>query len=299
MKLLCIFLVACLGAGARAEMTLPPGVPKIRWTPDPLYSEEGFRLGTIIRFGEHWFWHFEGQLMMGFNASPENIIDHDCVRIETAAADKLKNEAQQQAAKKKIASNCLIGPNPWPFSVVDRNLFKQIGSGSVTPVVVYYTRAIGSPAGAVLVPSAKALFTSTDNYVTKIWPINPNFPTPSSYTEGTGEFPPSDNVSFSSGTIQGHVVKASMDHLLFKTYEILVQQSQGGSDFIRLSVDDSKLFDHIVMMMFTGKELKVHFTQLFSIEGYWLSEFRGYSTYYRVTSVEISDGKPPMKRNVK
>jgi hypothetical protein len=299
MKFLCIFLTAFLSFGALAEVKLPAEIPKIRWTPDPLYSEEGFRLGTIIRFGEHWFWHFEGQLMMGFDSNPGILMDHDCERIETKAADRLKNEKKRQAAIKNIATNCLIGANPWPFSVVDRNLFNQIGSSSVTPVVVYYTRAIASPAGAVLVPSAKALFTSTDNYVTQIWPIDPNFPAPSVYTEGSGELPPSDKVAFSSGTIQGHIVKASMDHLLFKTYEIVVQQSQGGSNFIRLSVDDSKLFDHIVMMMLTGKELKLNFTQLFSIEGYWLSIFPGYSTYYRVTSVQISDEQPPMKENSK
>jgi len=297
MRVLAILFIAFLHRGSVAEVQLPPGVPKIRWSPNLLYTEEGFRLGSIVRFGEHWFWHFEGELMLGFNSTPGIIMDHDCVETETAATEKIKNEKKKRHALNAVNSKCLIGPNPWPFSVVDRKLFDKYSDASASPVVLYYTQAVNGPAGLVLLPSAKALFTSTDNYVTEIWPVDPNFPTSSSYTEGSGELPPADETSYTSGTFQGHVVKASIDHLLFKTYEIVVQESKGGASFVRLSVDDSKLFDHIVMMMLTGKEIKMRFDQLFSFEGDFLSSIRGYSTNYRVTSVQISDEQPPMKEN--
>ncbi len=296
MKVVLLLLIFILTPNLRAE-SLPEGIPRVRWSPNPLYSEEGFRLGVILQFSSHWFWHYEGELMMGFDSTPMTIMDHDCLERETAAAQSLANENRKQYALKAVAKDCIIGKNPWQFSSVDPQLYERFNKASVTPVVIYYTRAVTDAAGAIKLPSLRAVFAGTDNFVTKIWPVNPDFNAPASFAIGQGEAPSEDMVGLTSGTLQGHIIKATMDHLLFKTYEITVQESKGGSSFTRLSIDDKDLFDHVVMMMLTGKQLKIDYKQLFNIEGSWLSALRGYSTNFRVMRVQISEEQSPMKDN--
>jgi hypothetical protein len=138
----------------------------------------------------------------------------------------------------------------------------------------------------------RALWTYTLNYVQKIFPIDPDLPAFKFFSLDKGEMPVATAVNPAEGYTKGRVVKASMDHLIRKTYEITFQQGAHGTNFTRLSVNSSEMFDHLVLSMLTGKQVRIGYLRMFSWEGFWVSAVRGYKTYYRVTSVEILPDEP-------
>lgn len=276
-------------------MGLPPDIPKVRWLPDPFYSEEGFRLGYLFKFESQLLWHFEGKLNLGSGSSPMTILDRDCVSGETARAAAAKNPNRKKIITADISKRCLIDQNPWDFSAVDPKLFQEYNNYPAAPVVVYYTHSLDTAIGAFSNFFPPAVFAKTDNYVHNIWPVSPEVQIPDHFSSERRDVPVAKEISPASGSLEGRVVKATMDHLFFKTYEILFQEGFAGSNFTRLSVNDSAMFDYLVSTMFTGKVIRIGYVRLFAIEGSFFSLVRGYSTNYRVVSADISPNQPPME----
>jgi hypothetical protein len=283
-KILVIFLSAWMSFAAQADDSpLPKDVPRVRWSPDPIYSEEGFRLGYIIDFEAQRFWHYEGSLLMGFDTNPAKIMDEKCVEDAQTAANAVKNPATRNAGLQAIDSDCLMMTNPWQFSVVDRKLYHQY-SGAKRAVVVYYNRPVWAPFGLLTTGSPWALIAQTLNYVEKIWYVNPDLSVAKYPSDSSGTDSPLINPA--SGYSVGYVVKASLDNLLRKTYEVTIQEGSSGADFKRMSVNDSTIFDHLIRAMLTGKKTKVGYVELVGAEGYLETEIRGYHTGYRIQSIE-------------
>lgn len=273
---------------ARA-VELPPYIPRVRYLPNPLFSEEGFRQGVILRFSAVIGWHYEGELMMGVDTSPMRIVDQECVTDEKVYADSLKNPERRQNALENVDESCLIDENPWQFSVVNESLYDQMAKlGSAKRVVVYYTKPIWAPIGAATNLHFQVLWAKTLNIVHDIWEVDPNFPLPKVFSIDQGELNLAPQIiSHADGYVEGRITKATLDHKLLKTYEVTIQLGQGGTNFMRMSVSDTEMYDHIVMSMLSGKLMRIGYSRLFkTIQGWW-SDIRGYRTIYRVTSLEV------------
>jgi hypothetical protein len=287
-------LVCTLPVQGYARITLPDGVPRVRWIPNPLYNEEGFRLGYILRFEDVIFWHFEGKFMMGFGSSPQTIIDKDCLAEATAAAQSKSNKRIRTKALERVNELCFVDVNPWPFSVLDPNLYADFKNVGVTPVVLYYTRPITKPYEIIQARSFRAIFSETRNFTQKMWRVDPNLKAPTFYSLEQGELPVARHVNPAVGYTEGRVVKATMDHYLRKTYEITLQQGRFGNNFARMSVNDSEMFDALVLSMMTGRLVRIGYLRLFDVYAWLSSIVWAYQTSYRITSVELlSDQEAP------
>jgi hypothetical protein len=233
------------------------------------------------------FWHYEAELMLGLGTSPDVMEDSACLTYETLAADAIQDQAKRDLALQQIREDCAIDRNPWPFSVVDYSLYQKSVSLAAAPVVVYYVRPIWSPIGVFESGSIKALWTYTKNYVTRIFPTNPDEPTFKFYSITEGELPFASKINPVSGYIEGRIIKATMESPIRKTYEVTIQEGALGNNFTSLSVNNSRLYDHIVMSMLSGRMVRVGYVKLFSWQGEVESLIRGYRTYYRMTSIEV------------
>jgi hypothetical protein len=265
---------------------LPPDIPQVRWRPDPLYIEEGFRYGYILNFDSVLGWRFEGLMMVGEGSSPGSLLDQDCVTQATAAASSINSSEDKQAATNRINQDCLIDQNPWSFSSLNKKLYHDF-KVPATPVVVYYVRT--APAmGLLEMLSVRTLWTNTDNYVEKIWRVgDQRFTPPQFFSIADRELPVVTHLNPAEGFLEGRVVKATINNPLRKTYEVDIQLSSSGSDFTRMSVDDSAMFDHLVLSMLSGRMMRFGFVRLFAFGEGWISTLMGYQTLYRITSIEL------------
>ncbi|NJL24049.1 MAG: hypothetical protein HC902_01925 [Calothrix sp. SM1_5_4] len=281
-----------LSAAAQGNV-LPGEIPRVRWSPNPTFSEEGFRLGYIMRFQDKLFWHYEGDFMMGYGSSPKRVLDRGCqVEFEKRIAGQ-RSASARAALTEQMDEACFIEINPWPFSAVDGDLYKRYQAFGIEPVVLYYTTSINSFFGVTHTGSLRALMTNTRNYVQDVYRTNPGLTAPTYYSLETGALPIARRVNPAEGFAEGRIVKASLDHYFRKSYEITFQQGRMGSNFIRLSVNNSAMFDHLVLAMLTGKPVRLGFLRLFNIQNWAASIFFAYGTAYRVTSVELlSDDRP-------
>lgn len=282
-----------------AQTELPPNVPRIRWSPNPTFTEEGFRLGYMLRVEARLLWNFEGKFMMGFGSSPEMIRDREC---ESEFIDRISRQNRPDTRLSMMTQKdqlCSIEMNPWRFSMVSPALFNRFRELPLIPVVVYYTRSTSSIFGATRTGSLRAFTTDTLNYVQDIFPTNPSSPAPNFFHIERGELPIAQTINPAAGFVEGRVVKASLSHFIRKSYEIIFQQGSLGNNYLRLSVNTQSMFDHLVLSMLTGEVVRLSYVRLFEVHGWLSSIFYAYSTNYRVTSVEIlRNSEPPAPPNM-
>jgi hypothetical protein len=98
------------------------------------------------------------------------------------------------------------------------------------------------------------------------------------------------HLNFVRGDIVGRVVKASLDHVILKTFEVTIQ-NQLDNSFSYLSVDDPQVFDALVRAMMSGRILKIGYIRLFGLQARLLSLVRGYDTADRIVSVDSADSR--------
>ena len=299
MKSLLVILIVLVCVESNAQTELPPNIPRIRWSPNPTFTEEGFRLGYILRVEARLFWNFEGKFMMGFGTSPEMMRDRECEIEFGQRIDRQTRTDPRLTMKDQMNELCSVEANPWRFSMVSPQLFNSFQNIGLVPVVVYYTRSTSSIFGAARTGSLRAFTTATLNYVQDVYPTNPNSPAPNFYHLERGELPVAQFINPAAGFVEGRVVKASLSHFLRKSYEITFQQGTLGNNYLRLSVNTQGMFDHLVLAMLTGEVVRLSYVRLFEVHAWLSSILYAYSTNYRVTSVEIlRTGEAPAPPNV-
>ena len=290
-----------------------PDVP--RFYVNPIKTEIGYRLGFVQDIRQPMNYpnsdtpilpHYEGKILMGYASAPSEIMDQHCLDQGFSRLSSHLTATQRRAHRIEIENLCRIDENPWPFTILDGKIYEQYGGGftrlndlSARPVLVYYFREAHSPLNIFAIWSTKnvyAVFADASSIVKRLWRVDPNFPAPKYYlnTNVGSLFDP--RVNPENGRIpSGRVVKATLDNKFFKTYEITVQQTIGNNNWRRLSVDNKEMFDHIVMAMRTGWLVSITYTELWGVEA-WVKSWIGYTTPYRVASIEIlspKKGKPP------
>lgn len=281
-----VLMAACFSLNSWAQVELPADVPRVRWEPNPLFSEKGFRLGYIPRasYGTY-LRNLEGYLLMGIGSNPTLIYDSECQKSYTARVSRSRDSKVIATLNQEMNENCLIDRNPWYFSMLGWDVYMRAKQSERLPVVVYYETAVNTPVAVVQNRSLRPVVNESLNIVYNIFTVDPNMAIPPPFRlPGGGVL---EAGSKRGGSIEGRVVKASLDHGLRKAYEITVQLSDIGNNFMRLSISESEMFDHIVYSMMTGHLVRLSYVRLFGAVNWMSSVFSAYSTNYRVTEVEI------------
>jgi len=269
------------GAWAVEAQDLPP----IEYNRNPYYQEEGYRLGSILNFYRYRIfpWSYEGTMMMGFGAGRQDFIDQLCLDARTQGTENIADANKRQTAVDQATRSCYIFTNPWPFSTLNHQLllaFEQLGNAQVSPILLHYS---------VPYISIENIITQTKNFVEGIYPINPDAKIAHSYHISESQIPFSGSLNIKRGFIDGRVVKASLDHLLRKSFEVTIQEGKLGNNFTRMSVDNQEVFNYILAAMLTGKLVHIEYLELIGFEASLVRVMRDYDTPYRVIGVELME----------
>jgi hypothetical protein len=269
-------LMISLATGFCGALAAPvtPEIPQLSIL-NVLNRSEGFILGYIQSFARKGYIvrSYEFGMTLGVGTSSDQI----CIDEKKEEAQQIPDLAKRQRSLSTIPQNCLVGSNPWLFSSLDRSLYNQIDGmmqTTVRPAVAHFSTPGLSP---------KQLFTGTSNYVDKIFPVDDYLV--QKHFEIRSWLPLWINPE--QGHIVGRVVMASLEHFVFKTYEVTIQRNGLGTSLTKLSLNDSDLFKQVVRAMLTGKVLRIGFIRLPGWYGKLLSVLRGYDTNFRILSVDI------------
>ena len=160
-----------------------------------------------------------------------------------------------------------------------RALVEEWAKIGVSPVLVHYERPVWA---------FSQYFTQTKNYVLGIYPINPPGRNQESKKLDRSLYL-GDVTSRGRRTIEGLIIKASLENPVRKTYEVIVEEGLSGNSFIGMSVDDTALYDYILQAMQTGKVLRITYVHFWDWEGAIPSAIFSYNTYYRIVEVKVSN----------
>jgi hypothetical protein len=284
-----LIFYALLGvAGAQTQFS---DLPKVEYTRNPYFESEGFRLGFLLEFAREGIaiWSYEGQFMVGYGADRVEMIDPTCFQGKTDWLNSVKDVTKKNKAMEAARKECYIFTNPWMFSTLDSriyNRYQELANTKATPVVLYYVTPFISP---------ENLITNTKNFVEGIYPVNESLELQPSFTATGSELPVGLNRE--QGYVNGRIVKASLDHVIRKSFEIVIQEGPLGNNFRRMSVSSQEMFDYIIKVMLTGREVRVGFLRLLGAENTLYRIGKDYDTAYRVTSVQLrhlTEGSPPI-----
>lgn len=275
MRSLCFLLTLLIPLATWAQKPdpndTPADFPIIRFSMNPFYHSTGFYLGHVlnVRRMRPILSTYEGEMMIGFGSNPRPVVDRRCVQAYVAA-QKSGTPAENQLAAEQ---ECALFPNPWKFSSLSLSLRDAITVIKERPVVIFYTNYLWVPSH---------ILTKTNNLAEAAFAVNPNLNLPSSF-----RVPAWARIHPEAGNITGRIVKASMENLLIKSYEVIIQESENSDNFRAMSVNDGALFRYITQAMLTGKKMRIEYIRLYRPHSWFLSTLLNYATQYRIISVDL------------
>lgn len=256
---------------------------------NPFFSTKGYILGEVGTIRNEgfpiWRYRYEGSLMQGIGNIPGPIIDNGCEeQRQSILVDRWmrgvnsKNEGLGVEVDGSFSENpCELGHNPLPFSFFSRRTAKKILYLRTGLEVFYFVRPTIAP---------QAVLTRTRNFIGDVWPIDRSIELEESIS--SRGLPVSRVVTRERGVVSGRVILATVENVVFKTYEIIIQSVAQGNEFKALSVHDPRVFDYLVDSMFAGRRVKIEFVRIAPGTGMF-SDLRGRWTHFRIVKVDLLD----------
>jgi hypothetical protein len=216
----------------------------------------GYYLGSVTRAANQGaLWNtFEATFLIGAHSPVGIIYDNNCLH------DILKTHDRK--------AKCEIGLNPWTFSSFNTN-YKNYFERYPGLILLRYVQRHFSP---VL---------ESHNIIREAFTVDSTIKLPQTKMEV-----PDLIVSYSTGYINGRVVRASLEGVARRTYELIIQGGDGGDHFYHMSVVHKNLFKFTVKAMLTGRPLRIHYERLYSAQAA-IRRALGYDTNYRVIGVQV------------
>ena len=251
---------------------------KVTGSLNPLRYSEGYAMGILANLKSTGVVinTLEGDLKLGHLSSKGGIVDNACVPQVVNRLLRKKEVKNSEEANARATRECTLQVNPWHFSNLDEGLLRDIRQMENSNVAVFFRSYFWIP------------FVDSDNYLIRVYPVNRDILKVGDFYESDGMVL-SRTIPYQKGYIDGRVVKASLDGVIRKAHEVLIQQGAGGDVFSRLSVDDNRVFDFIVKAMLSDRFLRIHYVRMFSTMAAPINAITGYDTSFRVFRVDIID----------
>jgi hypothetical protein len=277
-----IFLAAFLAfmltrnAGAQGFVGDVNDLPPVTWSFNPLRYREGYVLGTIAQAANRglFFHTLEGEFKLGVNSTKGGYVDIGCAKDQMPGADVQVNAGD---LPENVMNKCLVAINPWPFSNYNQHLIADLNMVIGKPVLGFFSSYSILP------------LTDSRNYLSKVFVVDPDRLKVGDSYDATEDMLIAGIFHYSTGSVEGRIVEASMDGVIRKRYELIVQTGSAGDIFRQISVSDGKLFRYCLQAMSTGRYLKIDYFELLSPLAVPIDLIRGYNTYLRANKVEIID----------
>ena len=248
-------------------------IQRIGWSFNPMQYSAGYVLGTLtgVNINGYVIQTLEGFVKVGASSTSGGYVNQHCLN---EAKDKLKSGADYPAQYAAAEQNCTVQLNPWPFSSENEFLLNKLAAIGDSEVILFYKSYFWVP------------FVQSPNLLEKIYLVDPNVLPPKA----------SDQVPIPimahvprlvTGYFIGRVVKASLDNVVRKAHQIVVQQGVGGAIYNQMSVPNHKLFDFIVRAMATGKYMRIYYYELMEPFAFPDNLTHGYKTNHYVYKVQL------------
>lgn len=245
---------------------------------NPTRFEEGYVLGTLARVSSRGviIQTLEGEIKLGVTSTRGGYIDTDCFDRETRSIPQENREARDQRRQRAL-QQCTVVINPWPFSHLNERLLTNFEQISGQLLMVFYRTYMWVP------------FTDTNNYISHVYFVNPELLKIGDVYDASHLMPVTRTFHYATGIFEGRIVKAAMEGVVRKTYELIIQLGNTGDIFHQVSVSDKRLFDFALKAMSTGHYLRISYFQLYSPFAFPVNLVRGYNTKLRVYRIEVTE----------
>ncbi len=294
MKLLAFLLLAGLAAVTSAQTprmlvatshsktVVAPGsdiigdarhIPPIGWPLDPMVYSSGYILGALT--GVHKTGYviqtLEGFVKVGEASTSGGYVNQRCFNQKK---NNIKYGPNYPAEVQAAQEDCTVELNPFPFSNLDEDLIAQLSSVGTSEVVLFYKSYFWLP------------FVQSQNYLEKVYLVDPTVLPP----KATYEVPIpilAHVPRLVTGFYVGRIVKASLDNVIRKSHQVVIQQGTGGAIYTQVSVPNHRLFRFIVDAMATGRYLRLYWYGLMEPFAFPDNVAHGYKTYQYAYKVEL------------
>lgn len=252
-----------------------PVEPIYRW-PNPITFSEGYALGhattpsatgMVIKF-------FDTQIHLGVGSVPAALINDNCriQQLESLA----KNPKLTETDRLKQAENRCSEPiNPFVLSSYDSSWREYLSTHNPDLALYKFTGYIAHP------------FLNSPYIIEDVVPTNPSFNLPSESMDESQRFAVYPKIHYGRSQYDGRVVVASLDGIVRRHFQIVMQIGRAGGHFERLNVPTRRLFNYIVDCMATGRLLRVYYYVLYGPQAWPSNLLHGYTTNLRVYRVDV------------
>lgn len=248
------------------------------WNPNRY--EIGYVLGILAHVASEGviIKTIEGSIKLGSLSARGGFLDRRCYDRELARGQNQPADATPtppEILQQRAIDNCTEKINPWPFSRYNPSLLAGFQPGRGQFVLVSYRSYFILP------------FTESPNYFSKLYIVDPQIMPIGTRIDARSRMPVSRRLHYASGSVKGRIVQASLNGVVRRTWELVIQVGNSGDVFERLSVNDRELFEFALRAMSTGRFLQIGYYQLFSPIAAPYRLILGYNTNSRVHSIEV------------
>lgn len=241
---------------------------------NPTRTSQGYVLGLLFGVSSRGIFikTLEGSVKLGKLSSHGGYLDRLC--FESAIANSRVGSPTYASEEAAARAQCSVDMNPWPFSHLNEKLLLNMRKVDGQYVLLHYRSYLYVP------------FTDSINYLARVYPVLPDI-VPVGTTYETKQVRFSASINYSSGFVEGRIVKASYDGVIRKARELIIQMGNAGNVFEKVSVSDPALFDFAIRAMASNHYLRIYYYRLFGPLGAPQRLLFGYDTNFRAWRIQV------------
>lgn len=277
-----VFTVLFITARVDAQETSNPILGDIRqrqpvtgsW--NPFRYDAGYVLGTVAQVSARGILikTLEGQIKLGITSTRGGYVEKDCFDAEVDQRQSRNPKPLTDEERKQAAELCVVNINPFEFSHYNTDLVESLERINGRLVMAFYR-------SYYLLPLLES-----SNYIDKVYLVEPDILKPGAVYE-SNEISFARSVHYGAGSFEGRIVKASLEGIVRKAHEFIIQVGNTGDLFRAVSVSDEELFKFGIQAMSTGRYLQIGYYQLYSPLASPFNLLFGYNTDLRAHRIEV------------
>lgn len=251
-------------------------LPPVEGSWNPFRYDAGYVLGTLAQVSARGVLikTTEGQIKLGVNSTTGGYIDKICVERRLGKTQQ-KSDRTTQAHERQIAAKaCTIPINPFSFSNFNTDMVAQLEQVDGRTVMAFFRSYFKMP------------IVESNNYLAKIFFVDPEILKPGAKYESK-EMSFSKTIHYGAGSFDGRIVKATLQGVVRKAHELIIQVGNSGNIFEAISVSDEDLFKFALQAMSTGRYLQISYYQLYAPLASPFNLMFGYNTDLRAYGIEV------------
>ncbi len=226
-----------------------------------------------------WYHTLEAELQQGYESIVGDLVDQDCSAERTEHLNSIHDLQERTLEATATKDECIITSNPWHFSIWNSELAEKLENASRNPVLIYTRKFHHGP--------LSNLFNQSENVALQFWPVDSHNILPGELYEDQNFNPFSKTFNKEDAPKEGRAVRAVVNGTIRENYEVIIQISATGNNFIRMNVESRPLYEFIVHTMATGSIVRFSYRKVTHLQENFERKLYGMRTPYRLYKAEV------------